>query len=174
MVLLVGMARRALATSEGRVRADRLLLRMPILGQMTQMISISRLTSTLATMLSSGVQLLDALEVAKHVMNNRVLEQAVSQAREHIREGQSIAVPLKQSGLFPPLVTHMIGIGEKSGELESMLRRVSEIYDAEVDRTITRLTSLLEPIMILLMGSVVFFIVLAILLPIFEMSQIVK
>ena len=173
-VLLVGMARRALATSVGRVRADRLLLKMPILGQMTQMISISRLTSTLATMLSSGVQLLDALEVAKHVMNNRVLEQAVSQAREHIREGQSIAVPLKQSGLFPPLVTHMIGIGEKSGELESMLRRVSEIYDAEVDRTITRLTSLLEPIMILLMGSVVFFIVLAILLPIFEMSQIVK
>jgi len=112
--------------------------------------------------------------VAKHVMNNRVLEQAVSQAREHIREGQSIAVPLKQSGLFPPLVTHMIGIGEKSGELESMLRRVSEIYDAEVDRTITRLTSLLEPIMILLMVSVVFVIVIDIMLPIFEMSQIVK
>jgi general secretion pathway protein F len=174
MVLLVSMVRRGIATSSGRLRADRLILMVPLLGNVAQMVSISRLASTLATMLSSGVQLLDALEVAKHVMNNRVLEQAVSEAREHIREGQSIAIPLKQSGLFPPLVTHMIGVGEKSGELEDMLRRISEIYDAEVDRVISRLTSLLEPAMILLMGSVVFFIVLAILLPIFEMSQIVK
>lgn len=174
IVLLVSLVRRAIATSTGRLRLDRLILTVPLLGNLAQMVSISRLTSTLATMLSSGVQLLDALEVAKHVMNNRVLEQAVSQAREHIREGQSIAIPLKQSGWFPPLVTHMIGIGEKSGELEDMLRRIAEIYDAEVDRVISRLTSLLEPMMILFMGSVVFFIVLAILLPIFEMSQIVK
>jgi general secretion pathway protein F len=174
IVLVVSMVRRAIATPHGRLRADRLMLTVPLLGNVAQMVSISRLTGTLATMLSSGVQLLDALEVAKHVMNNRVLEQAVSEAREHIREGQSISIPLKQSGLFPPLVTHMIGVGEKSGELENMLRRISEIYDGEVDRVISRLTSLLEPIMILLMGAVVFFIVLAILLPIFEMSQIVK
>jgi general secretion pathway protein F len=174
MVVLVSMVRRAIATSSGRLCVDRLKLTAPFMGKLARMVSISRLASTLATMLSSGVQLLDALEVAKHVMNNRVLEQAVSQAREHIREGQSIAIPLKQSGWFPPLVTHMIGIGEKSGELEDMLCRISEIYDAEVDRVISRLTSLLEPMMILLMGSVVFFIVLAILLPIFDMSQIVK
>jgi general secretion pathway protein F len=166
--------RRMVALPAGRLRADRLTLTIPLLGNVARMVSISRLASTLATMLSSGVQLLEALDVAKHVMNNRVLEHAVSEAREHIREGQSIAVPLKQSGLFPPLVTHMIGVGEKSGELEDMLRRIAQIYDAEVDRVISRLTSLLEPIMILLMGSVVFFIVLAILLPIFEMSQIVK
>ena len=174
IAMLVTLLRRAIATPSGRVRVDRLILGVPLLGNVAQMVSISRLASTLATMLSSGVQLLDALEVSKHVMNNRILEQAVSQAREHIREGQSIAIPLKRSGLFPPLVTHMIGVGEKSGELEGMLRRISEIYDAEVDRVISRLTSLLEPMMILLMGAVVFFIVLAILLPIFEMSQIVK
>ena len=173
-IVLLAALRRTIATPTGRLRADRLLLRMPLLGNVAKMVSISRLASTLATMLSSGVQLLEALDVAKHVMNNRVLEQAVSEAREHIREGQSIATPLKRSGLFPPLVTHMIGVGEKSGELEDMLRRISQIYDAEVDRVISRLTSLMEPIMILLMGSIVFFIVLAILLPIFQMSQIVK
>ena len=174
IVLLFTAMRRLIATPAGRWRADRLALTIPLIGNLARMVSISRLAGTLATMLSSGVQLLEALDVAKHVMNNRVLEQAVSEAREHIREGQSIAQPLKQSGLFPPLVTHLIGVGEKSGELEDMLRRISHIYDAEVDRVMSRLTSLLEPIMILLMGSVVFFIVLAILLPIFDMSQIVK
>ncbi|MBA3754091.1 MAG: type II secretion system inner membrane protein GspF [Nitrospira sp.] len=173
-MLLVMAFRRAVATPAGRWRADGLLLKMPLVGTVARMVSISRLASTLATMLASGVQLLDALDVAKRVMNNRVLEQAVLEARENIREGESIAVPLKRSGMFPPLVTHMIGVGEKSGELEEMLRRISQIYDSDVDRVISRLTSLMEPIMILFMGSIVFFIVLAILLPIFEMSQIVK
>lgn len=173
--LLLGVAfRRAVATPAGRWRADTLTLKIPLVGTVARMVSISRLASTLATMLASGVQLLDALDVAKRVMNNKVLEQAVVEARENIREGESIAVPLKRSGMFPPLVTHMIGVGEKSGELEEMLRRISQIYDSDVDRVISRLTSLMEPVMILFMGSVVFFIVLAILLPIFEMSQIVK
>ncbi|HJU06681.1 MAG TPA: type II secretion system inner membrane protein GspF [Nitrospiraceae bacterium] len=166
--------RRAIATPAGRARADHVLLRLPLIGTVARMVSISRLTGTLATMLSSGVQLLEALDVAKRVMNNTVLEQAVTEARENIREGESIALPLKRSGMFPPLVTHMIGVGEKSGELEEMLRRISQIYDSEVDRVISRLTSLMEPVMILFMGGIVFFIVLAILLPIFQMSQIVK
>jgi general secretion pathway protein F len=180
IVMLTGGAflvwgfRRMIATPAGRTRADHILLRLPLIGTMSRMVSISRLASTLATMLSSGVQLLEALDVAKRVMNNTVLEQAVTEARENIREGESIAVPLKRSGMFPPLVTHMIGVGEKSGELEEMLRRISQIYDSEVDRVISRLTSLMEPVMILFMGAVVFFIVLAILLPIFQMSQIVK
>ena len=138
------------------------------------MVSISRLASTLATMLGSGVQLLDALDVSKRVMNNRVLEQTVEEARRNIREGETIADPLKRSGEFPALVTHMIAVGEKSGELEEMLRRIGQIYDAEVDRVIARFTSLLEPIMILVMGVLVFFIVIAILLPIFEMGQMVR
>jgi general secretion pathway protein F len=107
-------------------------------------------------------------------MNNRVLERAVEDARQNIREGQPVAEPLKRSGEFPSLVTHMIAVGEKSGEMEEMLRRIAQIYDGEVDRVITRLTSLLEPVMILIMGVVVFFIVVAILLPIFEMGQMVR
>jgi general secretion pathway protein F len=138
------------------------------------MVAISRLTSTLATMLASGVQLLDAMEVAKRVMSNRVLEHAVEGARQNIREGETIAEPLKRSGEFPALVTHMIAVGERSGEMEEMLRRIGQIYDGEVDRVITRFTSLLEPVMILVMGVLVFFIVVAILLPIFEMGQMVR
>jgi general secretion pathway protein F len=107
-------------------------------------------------------------------MNNRVLEHAVEEARQNIREGETIAEPLKRSGQFPPLVTHMISVGEKSGEMEEMLRRIGQIYDGEVDRVITRFTSLLEPVMIVVMGVIVLFIVVAILLPIFEMGQMVK
>jgi general secretion pathway protein F len=171
--LAVWAVRRAMKTEAGQTTADRWLLKVPLIGEVSRMVAISRLTSTLATMLASGVQLLDAMDVAKRVMNNRVLERAVEGARQTIREGETIAEPLKRSGEFPALVTHMIAVGEKSGEMEEMLRRIGNIYDGEVDRVITRFTSLLEPIMILVMGVLVFFIVVAILLPIFEMGQMV-
>ncbi len=175
-VLLGGlyMARQFIRTGAGRMMADRMILRLPLIGDVARMVSISRLTSTLATMLTSGVQLLDAMDVSKRVMNNRVLEETVEAARQNIREGETIADPLKRSGEFPALVTHMIAVGEKSGEMEEMLRRVSQIYDGEVERVIARLTSLMEPVMILVMGAVVLFIVVAILLPIFEMGQMVR
>jgi general secretion pathway protein F len=166
--------RRFIHTEKGRMLADRITLRLPLIGDVARMVSISRLTGTLATMLASGVQLLDALDVSKRVMNNRVLEETVEGAKQNIREGETIADPLKRSGEFPALVTHMIAVGERSGDMEEMLRRVSQIYDGEVDRVITRLTSLLEPVMILVMGVLVFFIVVAILLPIFEMGQMVR
>jgi general secretion pathway protein F len=172
--LVVWALRRALKTEAGQITADRWLLKIPLIGEVARMVAISRLTSTLATMLASGVQLLDAMDVAKRVMNNRILEQAVEGARQNIREGETIAEPLKRSGEFPALVTHMIAVGERSGEMEEMLRRIGQIYDGEVDRVITRFTSLLEPIMILVMGILVFFIVVAILLPIFEMGQMVR
>ena len=173
VALAVWAVRRAMKTDAGQLTADRWLLKVPLIGEVSRMVAISRLTSTLATMLASGVQLLDAMDVAKRVMNNRVLEQAVEGARQNIREGETIAEPLKRSGEFPALVTHMIAVGERSGEMEEMLRRIGNIYDGEVDRVITRFTSLLEPIMILVMGVLVFFIVVAILLPIFEMGQMV-
>ncbi len=166
--------RRWFRTPAGIAWRDRVVLSLPVLGEVARMVAVSRLTHTLATMLASGVPLLDALTVAKRVMNNVVLERAVETARENIREGESIADPLKRSGQFPPLVTHMIAVGERSGDMEDMLRKVSQIYDAETDRTISRLTALMEPIMILIMGVIVFCIVLAILLPIFQMSQIVR
>jgi len=168
------LVRRFIHTARGRMAADRVTLRLPLIGDVARMVSISRLTSTLSTMLASGVQLLDALDVSKRVMNNRVLEETVEGARQNIREGETIADPLKRSGEFPALVTHMIAVGEKSGEMEEMLRRVSQIYDSEVERVIARLTSLMEPIMILVMGAIVLFIVVAILLPIFEMGQMIR
>lgn len=170
----IWMMRRLLRTESGRLVRDRVVLKVPLIGQVARMVSISRLASTLATMLSSGVQLLEALDVSRRVMNNRVLEQAVEEARQNIREGETIAEPLKRSGEFPPLVTHMIAVGEKSGEMEEMLRRIGQIFDGEVDRVITRFTSLLEPVMIVVMGVIVLFIVVAILLPIFEMGQMVR
>jgi general secretion pathway protein F len=180
LLLLCGIAaaafagRRFLATERGRWLQDRTVLNLPLLGDIARMVAISRFARTLSTMLSSGVSLLESLDVAKRVMNNRVLERVVDDSRRQIQEGEPFADPLKQSGEFPPLVTHMVAVGEKSGELEEMLRRVAQIYDGEVDRKVTRLTSLLEPIMILMMGLVVLFIVVAILLPIFEMGQMVR
>jgi len=173
-VVLIWTVRRIIRTESGRILADRLILKLPLIGDVARMVSISRLSSTLATMLGSGVQLLEAMDVSRRVMNNRVLEHAVEEARQNIREGETIAEPLKRSGEFPSLVTHMIAVGERSGEMEEMLRRIGQIYDGEVDRVITRFTSLLEPVMILVMGILVFFIVVAILLPIFEMGQMVR
>ncbi len=173
--IIGGMAlRRHFQTPRGREQYDRLILRVPLAGKVAKMVAISRFTRTLATLLASGVPLLTALEIVQQVVGNKVLEEAIQGARGNIREGQSIAEPLKRSGLFPPLVTHMIAIGEKSGELEGMLQKVSEAYDNEVETVVTGMTSLLAPLMILGMGAVVLFIVLAILLPIFEVSQIVK
>ena len=173
-VLAVVTVRRLLQTEAGRERYDALLLRLPVLGSVVQMIAVSRFTRTLSTMLNSGVPLMQALGVVSRVVNNRVLEHAIEEARQNIREGESLAAPLKRSGLIPPLATHMIAVGEKSGELEGMLIRVSQVYDSEVETSINQLTALLEPVMIVVMGVVVLFIVLAILLPIFEMSQMAR
>jgi len=165
--------KRHIDTPEGREQYDRLSLKAPIFGRLAKMVAISRFTKTLSTLLSSGVQLLNALEIVEKIVGNKVMEKTIREARGNIREGESIADPLKRSGLFPPLVTHMIAVGEKSGELERMLQKVSEAYDNEVDTVVSGMTSLLGPIMILGMGFAILFIVLAILLPIFEVSQMV-
>lgn len=161
-------------TAHGRRRLDALALRVPIVGRLTRLIALSRFSSTLSTLLAGGVALLTALEIVRHVVRNEIIAAAIDAARERIRQGQSIAEPLRASGVFPPLVTHMIAVGELSGELESMLKKVSEAYDHEVETTLGSITALLSPVMILVMGGVILFIVLAILLPIFEMSQIVR
>jgi general secretion pathway protein F len=174
VMVAVVMIRRALGTAAGRLQADRIALKLPLIGEVVRKIALARLTGTVATMLGSGVHLIDALEIGKRVMDNAVLEAAIESARRDIREGESIAAPLRRSGEIPSLVTHMIAVGEKSGELKAMLAQVSDIYTREVERLIARTTSLLEPVMILAMGLIVFFIVMAVLLPIFEMSQIAR
>ncbi|MEK7307072.1 MAG: type II secretion system inner membrane protein GspF [Nitrospirota bacterium] len=161
-------------TEGGRRRYDRLLLNLPVAGKLIRMLSVSRFTRTLSTLLSSGIPLLQSLDIVKNLVGNKVLEAAIDSARKNIREGEGIAEPLRRSGVFPSLVVHMISLGEKSGELEGMLLKISDTYDNEVDTTISSLTSLLAPVMILVMGLIVLFIVIAILQPIFNLSQIVR
>jgi general secretion pathway protein F len=161
-------------TEAGRQRYDRLVLRVPVFGKLLQKIAVARFSRTLSTLLRSGIGLLPSLDIVKNIVDNRVLYDATEAARDAIREGQSIAPPLKKSGIFPPLMIHMIAVGEKSGQLEEMLFKTAETYESEVDSTIATLTTLLEPVMIVFMGGMVTFIVLSILLPIFQMSQLVR
>lgn len=164
--------KRYLRTQEGRLRFDTLALKAPIFGDLSRKIAISRFTRTLGTLLQSGVQLLQALDIVKNVLGNVVLMDAVEATKASVREGESLAEPLKRSGQFPPMVVHMIAVGEKTGALEVMLEKVADNYDGEIDTTVSSMTTLLEPIMILVMGGVVSFIVIAILLPILKLSEI--
>jgi general secretion pathway protein F len=163
--------RRWKATPEGQVRWDRFTLQVPIFGSLTRMVGVSRFAKTMATLLASGVPLLNALDIVKNVLGNRILVDVVEKARLNIREGESIAGPLRRSGEFPPMVTHMIAVGERTGELESMLENVAEAYDRQVSSRIAAMMSLLEPVMILGMGGTVAFIVFAILTPLLQMNQ---
>jgi general secretion pathway protein F len=162
------------ATESGHRNYDRLILRLPITGKLLRIIVTTRFTRTLAILLNSGIPLLRSMDIARAVVNNVVVSGAIESAKEGIREGESIAEPLRRSTVFPSMVTHMIAVGEKTGELEGMLFKVSEAYDNEVETTISRITSLLGPLVILVLGAIVLFIVLAILLPMFEMNQIVR
>ncbi len=168
---LIFMLYRFKKTDRGRKFFDRLILRLPIFGRISRMIIISRFTRTLGTLLASGIPLLDALYVGEAVVGNTVYVEALESVRENVREGKSFAGPLRESGVFPPLVTRMITVGEQTGELEEMLIKVADTYDLQVETSVSALTSLLEPIMILLMGIVVGFIVFAILLPIFDLTS---
>ena len=160
-------------TERGRFFFDRLILRVPIFGRLTRIIATTRFSRTLGTLLASSIPLLRAMNIVKNIVNNRVIAEAIENSQESIVEGQSIAAPLARSGVFPPMVTDMIAIGENSGQLEHMLLKVSDAYDNQIETTVSGLTSILEPFLILIMGGVVLFIVLAVLLPIFEMNQMV-
>jgi general secretion pathway protein F len=163
-----------LATPEGRLARDGFILRMPVFGTLVRMLAVSRFSRTLATLLRSGVPLLRAMDIVKNVLDNAKLEKVVETASASIREGESIAEPLKRSGDFPPIVTHMIAVGERSGQLEQMLENVSRAYDTQVEARVQALTSLLEPLMMLVMGGGVGFIAFAILTPLIQMNDFVQ
>ncbi len=174
MLIIAISIRLSIRTPAGRMRFDRYILSIPYFGKVMKKIALARFSRTLSTLLTSGIPLLTSLDIVKNVVANMVLSQAIEDARASIREGQSIAPPLKKSGLFPPMLIHMVAVGEKSGELEQMLTRAADAYDREVESSVSSLTSVLEPIMIIFGGGVVLFIVLAILLPIFSMQDLVK
>ena len=160
-------------TKAGRLQWDRLTLTAPIFGKLIRMIAIARFSRTLATLLKSGVPLLTAMDIVRNIVDNAVLSDIIEKSCESIREGESIAAPLKRSGEFPPLVYHMIAIGERSGQLEEMLVNVANAYETQVDVRITALTSLLEPVMIVAMGGGVAFVVFSILMPILQLNTMV-
>jgi general secretion pathway protein F len=164
----------ALRRPAGKLWLDRRLLALPLLGPVFTRIAVARFSRTLATLLGNGIPLLPALEVAGEVMGNRALGAAIGDARIAIREGQPLAAPLRQSGLFPPLVVHMIAAGERSGELQAMLDKVADAYEQEIESALGTATAVLEPVLIVAMGGIVLFIVLAILLPIFEINALVR
>jgi len=166
--------RRWKKTPLGHMRWDVIRLKMPIFGRLTLLVAVARFSRTLATLLASGVQLLKAMEIGKNVLENVRLEQVVSEAIGSIREGESIAVPLKRSGEFPPMMTHMIAVGEKSGQLEAMLENVARSYESDVETRVVALTSLLEPIMIVALGGAVGFIAMSILMPLLQMNELVE
>ncbi|MBE0598737.1 MAG: type II secretion system inner membrane protein GspF [Desulfuromonadales bacterium] len=158
-------------TEAGRRRLDQMALTFPLFGRLNLLVATARFTRTLATLLRSGVPLLKSLEITSNLMENRVLRQAVDDTAAAVREGEGLAAPIRRSGAFPVMVSQMAAVGERSGELENMLFRVADAYEHQVDLTITGMLSLLEPFMIVFMGGVVGFIVLSILLPIFQASQ---
>jgi general secretion pathway protein F len=163
---------RYIHTPNGRTWWDRKTLNAPIFGKIVRMLAIARFSRTLSTLLKSGVPLLTSMDIVKAIVTNTILSGVIEQSRDAIKEGESIAAPLRRSGEFPPMVYHMVSIGERSGQLEEMLLNVANAYDAQVETRMTALTSLLEPVMIVAMGGVVAFIVMAILLPILQMNTV--
>ena len=155
---------------QGRYQADKIKLRLPVLGELVSKSAISRFARTLGTLITSGVPILQALLIVRDTAGNEVIARAMVAVHNSIREGESIAGPLGKSAVFPPMVVHMIAVGEETGALDNMLIKVADTYDREVDTMVAALTSILEPILILGMGVVVGFIVIAMYLPIFEMS----
>ncbi len=163
---------RYIHTPKGRTWWDRRTLQAPIFGKIVRMLAIARFSRTLSTLLKSGVPLLTSMDIVKAIVTNTILSAVIEQSRDAIKEGESIAAPLRRSGEFPPMVYHMVSIGERSGQLEEMLLNVANAYDAQVETRMAALTSLLEPVMIVAMGGVVAFIVMAILLPILQMNTV--
>jgi len=172
IIVLVMLFRTWKATPNGRAQYDTLILKLPVVGKLARMIAVSRFTRTLSTLLTGGVPMLNAMSIVRNVVDNHLLAIAIDIARDNISEGESIAGPLKKSEQFPPIVIHMINIGEKTGDLENMLTQVSDSYDYQVENSVDGITSLLEPIMIIVMGCVIGIIVFAIMIPMFELSSL--
>jgi type IV pilus assembly protein PilC len=161
-------------TEGGRATIDALMLKTPVFGTLVRKVAVARFTRTLGTLVQSGVPILDGLRITARTAGNKVVEKAVLQCRAAVTEGKTLADPLRTSGVFPPMVTQMISVGEQTGALDAMLSKIADFYDDEVDTAVSTLTSLLEPIMIVFLGVVVGGLVVAMYLPIFKLVTLVK
>lgn len=161
-------------TEKGNFVLDNLIIKAPVFGDLLKKVAVSKFTRTLGTLIKSGVPILQALDTVAKTSGNKVVEMAIMRARESIREGEKIADPLKASGIFPPMVIQMISVGEETGNLEIMLSKIADFYDSEVDTAVKAMTSLIEPIIICVMGVVIGSIVICMFLPIFKMSSLIE
>ena len=171
MVLLFFLLRKYYKTQNGRAVLDRLLLKLPVFGSLFKKIAVARFSRTLGTLVSSGVPILDGLTIVSRTSGNRVIEMAILNARASIREGETIAEPLSRSNIFPPMVIQMISVGESTGALDSMLSKIADFYEEEVDIAVVNLTSLLEPFLMVFLGIVIGGVVISMYLPIFNMAS---
>src|SRR5919199_6695449 len=162
------------ATSNGKLQIDRLMLKMPVLGDVLRKSAVSRFTRTLGTLISSGVSILDGLEITAKTAGNQVIHNAVMESRQSIAGGETIAAPLEKSKVFPPMVISMIAVGEQTGGLDEMLSKIADFYDEEVDVAVSALLSLMEPVMIVVLGVIVGGMIVAMYLPIFDMINAVQ
>ncbi len=171
--LVVYGIRRFRKTEKGRHIFDRMFLQAPVFGILFKKIAVARFTRTLGTMLSSGVPILDGLDVVASTAGNSVVEAAIRKARMSISEGRPVAEPLAETHVFPPMVTQMIAVGEATGALDTMLGKIADFYDDEVDTAVGSLTSMLEPLLILFLGVTIGFLLVAMYLPIFQLADVV-
>jgi general secretion pathway protein F len=153
---------------------DKVTLRLPVFGNLARKLAVARFSRTLGSLLENGVSLLTSLDIVKNIVGNVLISEAVTQAAEEVSKGKTLWLSLSESQVFPALSIQMVQVGEQSGELEKMLYKVADVFENEVETTILRLTAYLEPLMILVMGAIVGFIVLSICLPIFEMNQLIR
>ncbi len=168
------LMRRWIATETGRRRFDAILLRSPVLGSLCRRAAVSRFTRTLSTLLSAGVPILEGLEITARTAGNRVIQDAVLESRTAIRGGASIARPLRETGVFPPMVARMIHVGEETGDLDGMLSRIADFYDEEVDSGVESLLRILEPVLIVILGGLVGGMIIAMYLPIFDLVNAIQ
>ena len=166
--------RRYYKTDTGKYKIDKSMLRIPILGSVLRKSAVARFTRTLGTLVASGVPILNGLEITARTAGNKVIEEAIMNTRTSISEGNTIAEPLKQSGEFPPMVVQMIGVGEQTGALDEMLGKIADFYDSEVDTAVDALTSIIEPVMIVVMGTIVGGMLIAMYLPMFKLVTVVS
>ncbi len=174
LVIAIVILRRWIGTATGRLKFDRFMLRVPVLGPLMRKAAIARFTRTLGTMLASGVTILDGLEITARTAGNRVIHDAVMESRTAIAGGKSIAEPLKETDVFPPMVTQMIHVGEETGDLDGMLSKIADFYDDEVDVAVENLLKVLEPALIVILGTIVGGMIVAMYLPIFGLVNAIQ
>ncbi len=172
--ILVFLFKRYINTDKGRYNFDKMTLKLPVVGELFRKVAVAKFSRTLSTLVRSGVSILDALNIVARTSGNKVVEEAVSNSLHSVREGEPIAQPLTRSGVFPPMVTAMIAVGEQTGKLEIMLTKIADFYDEQVDAAVAGLTSMIEPLVIAFLGIIIGGIVIALFLPIFQITQLIS